>query len=269
MSQDGRHEPGHGNGYGDDYADEDEDYYTYDATDDDDEKRRTPLVILAIAALLILFAGVVFLAYKQGLKQGALNNPPIIRADNSPIKVAPENPGGIKIPHQDRSVYDRISGADGDNTGLEVEHLLPSPEEPIQITPQQQAAPAEAPVAPDMQATVPDVKSVETPNTIIVKPAPITPAKPVPAAPASATGKGDYVVQLAAFRDEPSARAAYAKLQDKFPALKSLSADIQKADLGAKGIYYRLRAGYLVKADAATLCDNLAAQKQACFVRTK
>lgn len=269
MSQGGRQEPGHGNGYGDDYVDEDEDYYTYDATDDDDEKRRTPLVMLAIIALLVLFAGVVFLAYKQGLKQGAMNNPPIIRADNSPIKEAPENPGGIKIPHQDRSVYDRISGTDGDNTGQEAEHLLPSPEEPIQITPQQQAAPAGAPVAPETQATVPDVKSGEPSQTIIVKPAPVTPVKPVSAAPVAATGKGDYVVQLAAFRDEPSARAAYAKLQDKFPALKSLSADIQKADLGAKGIYYRLRAGYLAKADAAALCDDLAAQKQACFVRTR
>jgi len=272
MSQGGRQEPGYGHGYGDDYADDDDDdYYTYDATDDDDEGRRRPLVILSIIALLVLFAGVVFFAYKQGLKQGALDNPPIIRADNAPIKVAPENPGGIKIPHQDRSVYDRISGADDNNSGSDTEHLLPSPEEPIQIAPSQQAAQTEKPAAA-VPTTVPETASQgTTPETIVVKPAPVTPAIPIqePAEKTTAVATGNYVVQLAAFRDEPSARAAYSKLQNKFPALKGLSADIQKADLGPKGIYYRLRAGYLSKADATALCTDLAAQKQACFVRTK
>ena len=266
MSQGGRQEPG----YGDDYADDDEDYYTYDATDDEDDGRRRPLVVLAIVALIILFAGVVFLAYKQGLKQGALDNPPIIRADNAPIKVAPENPGGIKIPHQDRSVYDRISGPDESATAEDAEHLLPSPEEPIQITPPPQTTRTEAPAASNVPVTVPET----TPETVVVTPAPVTPAKPadipeVVAPAANAAAGGDYVVQLAAFRDEPSARAAYTKLQSKFPSLKPLSADIQKADLGDKGIYYRLRAGYLAKADATALCDELTAKKQACFVRAK
>ena len=273
MSQGGRQEPGYGNGYGDDYADDDDDdYYTYDATDDDDEGRRRPLVILAIIALLILFAGVVFFAYKQGVKQGALDNPPVIRADSSPIKVAPENPGGIKIPHQDRSVYDRISGTDDNNAAPDTEHLLPSPEEPIQMAPSQPAAQPEAPVTTAVPTTVPETTPKATsPDTVVVQPAPVTPAKPVqePVEKATTAATGNYVVQLAAFRDEPSARDAYAKLQNKFPALKRLSADIQKADLGSKGIYYRLRAGYLSKADATALCSDLAAQKQACFVRTK
>ena len=279
MSQGGRQEPGYGNGYGDDYADDDDDdYYTYDATDDDDEGRRRPLVILAIIALLILFAGVVFFAYKQGVKQGALDNPPIIRADNSPIKVAPENPGGIKIPHQDRSVYDRISGADDNNAAPDTEHLLPSPEEPIQMAPSQPAPAAQAtpqtetPATAAVPTTVPETTPQTTaPETVVVQPAPVTAAKPVqePAEKTAVATRGDYVVQLAAFRDEPSARAAYTKLQNKFPALKGLSADIQRADLGSKGIYYRLRAGYLSKADATALCGDLAAKKQACIVRPK
>lgn len=283
MSQGGRQEPGYGNGYGDDYADDDDDYYTYDATDDDDEGRRRPLVILAIIALLILFAGVVFFAYKQGLKQGALDNPPVIHADNSPIKVAPENPGGINIPHQDRSVYDRISGADdSNNAASDTEHLLPNPEEPIQIAPSQQApaaeatpqteAPATAAAPTTAPTTVPETApQAAAPEAVVVKPAPVTAAKPVqePTEKTATATAGGYVVQLAAFRDEPSARDAYAKLQKKFPALKGLSADIQRADLGAKGIYYRLRAGYLSKADATALCSDLAAQKQACIVRPK
>ena len=284
MSQGGRQESGYGNGYGDDYTDQDEDYYTYDATDDEDEGRRRPLVILAIAALIVLFAGVVFLAYKQGLKQGALDNPPVIRADNAPLKVEPENPGGINIPHQDRSVYDRISGTDDSKTEADTEHLLPSAEEPIQIAPAQQpVTPPQASATTNAPMSVPESTSqtppVTAPQTITVQPAPVTAAQPAPAQPAPTqlaptpskpvAASGGYVVQLAAFRDEPSAREAYAKLQGKYPSLKGLSADIQKADLGVKGIYYRLRAGYLSKADATALCGDLANRKQPCIVRPK
>jgi hypothetical protein len=263
MSQGGRQDPGYGNGYGDEYAEDEDDYYTYDATDEDEEGRR-PLVILAIIALIVVFAGVVFLAYKQGLKQGAQGNPPIIRADSNPVKVAPTNPGGIQIPHQDRSVYDRLSGST-DTTTQDTEHLLPTPEEPITM-----AAPETKTVVP---ATPSESTPAETPapQTVVVQPAPVTPAKPVsePVAVAAPAGAGGYVVQLAAFRDEPSARTAFAKLQSKFPALKPLGADIQRADLGAKGIYYRLRAGFLSKADATALCGDLATKGQACFVRPK
>lgn len=265
MSQGGRQDPGYGNGYGDEYAEDEDDYYTYDATDEDEEGRR-PLVILAIIALIVVFAGVVFLAYKQGLKQGAQDNPPIIRADSNPVKVAPTNPGGIQIPHQDRSVYDRLSGST-DTTTQDTEHLLPTPEEPMTMAAPAPAPETNVPVAPaeSTPATTP------APQTVVVEPAPVTPAKPVsePVAVTTPAGTGGYVVQLAAFRDEPSARAAFAKLQSKFPALKPLGADIQRADLGAKGIYYRLRAGFLSKADATSLCSDLAAKGQACFVRPK
>jgi cell division septation protein DedD len=86
---------------------------------------------------------------------------------------------------------------------------------------------------------------------------------------ASAAGAGGYVVQLAAFRDEASARESFRKLQGKYPSLAGLGADIQRADLGDKGIYYRLRAGYLSKPEAQTLCAELEGKGQACFVRAK
>tara|TARA_R110000868_G_scaffold877_14_gene6631 strand:+ start:14583 stop:15395 length:813 start_codon:yes stop_codon:yes gene_type:complete len=270
MAQGGRADQGYGNGYGDDYAEDDDDYYTYDATDEEDEGRRRPIVILAILALIVVFAGVVFLAYKQGLRQGALDNPPIIRADNSPAKEAPVNPGGMQIPHQDRDVYNRLSGS-GEQAANDAEHLLPKAEEPLAMDP----APAGKP-----QSIVP------TPEATEVKPAPVSPVISVPAelpkvaetvapatttktAPVASSAAAGYVVQLAAFRDEPSARDAFRKLQGKYPSLTLLDADIQRADLGDKGIYYRLRAGYLSKTDAQTLCADLEGKGQACFVRTK
>lgn len=267
-----------GRGY--DYEpEEDDDYYTYDATDEDDEGRRRPIVVLAIVALIVVFAGVVFFAYKQGLKQGAQDNPPVIRADDTPTKVAPTNPGGIEIPHQDKTVYDRISG--DKSPGQDTEHLLPSPEEPMamkQPTTPPAAPPAvsQTPSAPSAnpapsgnvtQQTLPPASMQSAPQSQAPS-APVEKTPPAATAPA-ATPAGGYVVQLAAFRDEPSARAEFRKLQKKFPVLAGLSADIQKADLGAKGIYYRLRGGYMDKAKAADLCTGLKAQGQACLVKPR
>lgn len=270
MSDNGRQEPGYDSGYGDDYADDD-DYYTYDATDEEDEGRRRPLVLLAIIALLVLFGGVVFFAYKQGLKQGAQGTPPIIRADQDPVKVPPVNPGGIEIPHQDRAVYDRLSGS-GETLEPDTERLLPRAEEPIPMAEKEAPAIEPQPAAEPVEPTTPEMPAPQ--KSVSVETAPVVAAKPVPEAPAtvaasSASGSGGYVVQLAAFRDELSARDAFAKLQRKYPALAAFGADIQRADLGDKGIYYRLRAGYMSKPDAQSLCNDLAAKGQACFVRTK
>lgn len=264
MSQGGRQEPGYGNGYGDDYAEDEDDYYTYDATDEEDEGRRRPLVMLAIVALIFLFAGVIFLAYKQGLKQGAEGQPPIIRADNSPIKAEPVNPGGMDIPHQDRTVYDQLSGSGEQPVkGDDTEHLLPRAEEPIAMAVPEKTAPVEP--APVMSAPVAPVEQAAP-----VLPAPVAEAAPVAETPApvASTG-GGFVVQLASFRDEPAALASFKKLQKKYPSLAGLRADVQKADLGEKGIYYRLRAGYMAKPDAQALCSELEASGQACFVRAK
>lgn len=267
MAQGGRQEPGYGSGYGDDYAADEDDYYTYDATDEDDEGRRRPMVILAIIALIVVFAGVVFFAYKQGLKQGAQGNPPIIRADNSPLKVPPVNPGGIEIPHQDRAVYDRLSGS-GETTSDDAEHLLPRAEEPIEMATPAPQRPASAP-EPDVAAVEPaPVAPVITSPTVPAAPSAAT-AKPSESTSVSASGAGGFVVQLAAFRDEPSALDAFRKLQSKYPSLASLGADIQRADLGDKGIYYRLRAGYLDKSEAQALCSDLESRGQGCFVRAK
>lgn len=274
MSDNGREDPGYG------YEAESDEYYTYDATDEEDDGRRSPLVVLTILALIVVFAGVVFFAYKQGLKQGAQGNPPVIRADDTPSKVAPVNPGGLEIPHQDRAVYNRLSGSGDAKPSDDMEHLLPRAEEPLSMKEGQPAQGATTP--PVSQQTLPPaagmpqqtVPAVQVPAAPVVPPAPApTAVVPAPshaeAPPAPASSSGGYVAQLASFRDEPAARAEFKKLQSKFSALAGLSPDIQKADLGAKGIYYRLRAGYLDKAKAAALCEDLKSHGQACFVRSR
>ncbi|MDP2125732.1 MAG: SPOR domain-containing protein [Parvibaculum sp.] len=243
-----------------------EDYATFD---DDGGRRRGPLMLLSIVALLAVFAGVVFLAYRQGdVKSGI---PPILRADGEPTKEVPLNPGGKKFPHQDAGIYDRLGGETSAGRG-EAEQLLPPAEEPLaidrpaDISPRDQQAMdrlAEAIDSAPLDAVVPGPTAPADPPEPAVSPAP-TETEP------QASAAGSHVVQLAAFRDEAAARDAFSKLKVKYPdLLGGLGADIQRADLGAQGIYYRLRAGFLDKADADALCAKLDAQGQGCFVRPR
>ncbi|MCH7937397.1 MAG: SPOR domain-containing protein [Proteobacteria bacterium] len=61
---------------------------------------------------------------------------PLIKADPGPIKVRPENPGGLRVPYRDKLVYDRMQGQSagpgdaGDASGG-AERLLPPPEQPL------------------------------------------------------------------------------------------------------------------------------------------
>jgi cell division protein FtsN len=81
-----------------------------------------------------------------------------------------------------------------------------------------------------------------------------------------------FFVQLAARRDQTSALAAFADLQQKYPSiLDGLAPTVKRADLGDKGVWYRLWVGPMdTRGNAANVCENL---KQAglggCFVRTE
>jgi hypothetical protein len=86
-------------------------------------------------------------------------------------------------------------------------------------------------------------------------------------APASApattkiTG-GDYRIQMGAFRDEAAARAAWGKFQKEFSSqLTSVTPAFPRADLGAKGTFYRVQGTNLSKASADELCRSLNAAR--------
>lgn len=107
------------------------------------------------------------------------------------------------------------------------------------------------------------------PEAIQQQPRQVARAEPAPA-PAPSTGSGDYVIQTAAFRSEEEAQDEYRKLRDKHGALiGNYGPMIQRADLGSRGVYYRLRLGPIASKDAASgLCDSLlAAGEKDCLVR--
>lgn len=99
-----------------------------------------------------------------------------------------------------------------------------------------------------------------------------TAAAPSAAAPAAAPAAGgeQFVVQVAARQSQTAALAAFADLQQRYPSLlNSYRPIIQRADLGDKGVWYRLRVGPMSeKTAAASLCEKLkSAGMRSCLVR--
>jgi cell division protein FtsN len=76
------------------------------------------------------------------------------------------------------------------------------------------------------------------------------------------------VLQIGAYETPEIANGAWASFKARFANVAgTLAQDIQKADLGAKGTWYRLRVGpFADKASAAAACEKLRAQGGTCFV---
>ncbi|MEZ5840164.1 MAG: SPOR domain-containing protein [Hyphomicrobiales bacterium] len=140
---------------------------------------------------------------------------------------------------------------------------------------------AEAPAMAAPATPSPQVATLPKPTARPAAPAAAAPAAPMPTTPAPAAPAatapapktpavtGGYVVQVSSQRSEDQARAAYAGLQRKFPSVLGGEApDIQKADLGERGVFYRVRVGPMASRDEANaFCGKLKAAGGDCIVQ--
>jgi hypothetical protein len=80
---------------------------------------------------------------------------------------------------------------------------------------------------------------------------------------------GGYAVQVTARRSKADAQASFLALQSKFPRqLGGRTASFQRADLGAKGIYYRAMVGPFASSGAADqFCGSLKAAGGECIIQ--
>jgi len=88
---------------------------------------------------------------------------------------------------------------------------------------------------------------------------------------AVSSDNGDIRVQLGAYRSEKEAQDAWNAMQKKHgDLLAAAQPNIVKADLGARGVYYRLRVGgFASAAEAGAMCGKLAAGGQPCIVAAR
>ncbi|QDO98845.1 hypothetical protein FNB15_16915 [Ferrovibrio terrae] len=256
---------------------------------------------IALGAVAAFGIGIWF-AYDQGVKRGASGAPPLIRADQSPTKVAPENPGGMQVPNQDKQIYERLPGNSTQAPAAgQTEKLLPPPERPsaaptspavtvpnrsaqtvpnqtpatppaTSAVPNRTDAPSATPITPaapgQPQPVTPPTQSARTAAVPTPAPAQQTPAAAPAARTVTPTTGGTAKIQLASLKDQAAATATWTALQKKFPAeLGGLQPSYERVEIADKGTFIRLQAGPLKdRADAQAACSALAAKNQGCIV---
>ena len=242
-------------------------------------QRRWPKGVLTIGAMAV-FAGGLYVAYVQGTKHPAAmptaDGVPLIRADERPTKVKPDQPGGMAIPDQNVSLYNEKPG------GPPVEKLLPAAEQPMPRpvpAPREAAIPASPPGPP--QAILQGTPSASPLDGVPSQPAHVAPkpaAKAATAAPQPKqaavqpatvpAGKGAIQLRLGSVRSPEAARDEWARLKrENSDLLGKLTAVAVRADLGEQGIYYRIQAGsFGDPAAAEKLCGELKRRKLGCIL---
>ena len=223
---------------------------------------------------------------------------PIIRRPQTAVKIKPENPGGMDIPNQDKNIYNIVEKKDVNNTV--VENLLPKPETPKlpDIVPEisdvnenadnldqivdevssnktseiaEKTAPTtvDAPAASnsnvpakpaDLLADNLDPNIKTKPAAIEKAPAPLIKEEKTAAATVPADA-GGWQIQLIASKNKAAVEKTWVDLSSKYADLKKMPYEVQASDLGAQGMFYRLRAGsFADKAAAVQACNDLKAK---------
>lgn len=237
--------------------------------EDEESGGRTRLIVGAFIGLALLGGVVVALSLNQGDSGVAPVAPEIASAPDS--RSAPVTPARAREENPvEREVAEAAPATQAPEASIPETAPSAAAEAPVEEAPVAEAPVAEAPVA---EAPVAELPSIEVAPAQITSPAATPKAEPAPAASTAAApaSGGAYVVQLMALREEAGAKNAWAALQKKHPSvLGGQALDIERADLGDKGVFYRVRAaGYETKAAAQSACTSLKSAGQDCLVKTR
>ncbi|MBX2830770.1 MAG: SPOR domain-containing protein [Rhodospirillales bacterium] len=254
-------------------------------------------VFFGIAVVAGGLGGAGYWFYNQGQPTQDDGKLPILLPDPSPIKIRPEDPGGMEVPHRDTTVYDQLSDVDPD-ANVVLQELPDMPRTPEVVPTKKAEQVAEGPVEGEDEASMPsasepagettspvDVESSSVKAPEIIEPELTDAQKAVAAAEqreaetkaskpieqeanAVAVSKGNFRIQLASLREESGASAEWKRLSSKNKdLLGSLQMFVQRTDLEDKGVYYRLQAGPLADATAAEkLCADLKQRNVGCLI---
>jgi hypothetical protein len=253
---------------------------------------RRVLAVTAGLAVLGVLSAVLWSTWPEDRGSGMSEaNVPIIRADAEPYRTEPEDRGGMAVPNKDSTIFNTLKGQPSQQA--QAENLFEEAETPVKkaevfTEPEKVAA---APEADEPAATEPEpadtAVSEATPPSEVLPPASqpkmasagdsvetLIEKKKVEDAAKKAeaiqpAAGGNFYVQLASVKSEGDAKAQWPKFQKQFVSLSELDLRVQKADLGAKGTYYRIQGGPVTEADARKLCSSINAQKSGSCVVAK
>lgn len=235
---------------------------------------------------------------------------PVIRRPQTAVKVQPADPGGMEILNQDKTVYDIIDKKSAGEKPSVEKLLPPPEEPQIPVisaetvtTVESTAADgeieikkSEVKIAEEIKETTPEqvvisqaqeiIKTEEKKNAVTTQPDKEKPAETenkkiinlpsvTAAEQASATASdkiaaGKWTVQLMSSPNQKAVQNSWNTMSKKHAFLTSQPYEIEAADLGAKGTYYRLYTGaFADRAGADGLCGQIKAAGGSCIVKKK
>ena len=216
---------------------------------------------------------------------------PLITRQRSAVKIQPTDRGDIELASKERTIYGIIEKRAAEDEKEEVMSSAETPDikgidklveetvaEASDVT---DGASVESLTAKPKAENLPEKKSVETVAEDVkssVKNEVESKSKSVPvAAPAVEVKKepvvaktGNWQIQLMSSPNKAAVDKSWSTMSQKYPMLKELAHETESADLGAKGTFYRLKAGSFATKEAATeFCTKLKAVGGSCFTVKK
>lgn len=193
--------------------------------------------------VFIAFMIAIFSSYFSAKQEDNINEAvPVVSAEKTPIKIKPEDEGGMDIPFRETEIYEFASN-NADDT--EVSKLKDSKKD-LKIKFEESELKSEKDVE-DLDDLISvlsgkENKKIETKKAIkeIVK------SKPSPF--------GVYRVQLGSLKSKNAAANAWTKLKKRYSgALEGLKGHIEKVNT-SRGIFYRVQTSKTTKTRADSVC---------------
>ena len=244
---------------------------------------------IGIGVLVGILATVLVSVVVWGIADEKEMEPIIITASDEPVKVKPENPGGMRIPDQDKLVYKRLQTEDKD---IKVENIVPVPEAPVKpvVIQEVKVKPEVKPIVPEKELEVisrkdmgikteimpdPFAEVKQEPSVVVAeKKAEPVQEKKTEASVAdlvkkvSGLNEDMWHIQLISLPSKETVEKSWPKiLKEHAILLTGQPHDIVEVVIPKKGTFYRLRVGeFKTKDDAKSFCDKLKSRKQDCTV---
>ncbi len=188
---------------------------------------------------------------------------PVIEADSRPVRVKPDNPGGMQV----AGAEEQIMGGAGSG---QADAMAPSPEvpEPQVLQAQIQASHQPVPPAPALPVSLSNPPAPPPPVIAAMPEQRPAVAKPAVTAHAPATSPtGHTAVQLAAMETEAAAVAEWQRLAKRMPDLMaSHHPAVEKAERDGKAIFRLRTSGFTDMADATAFCTQVRSKGGACTI---
>ncbi|MBP5344093.1 MAG: SPOR domain-containing protein [Alphaproteobacteria bacterium] len=250
-----------------------------------EEKKESNLLVWALSGLaLVLLAGVGGFFYFYAPSDNT-QEIVVIAPTPTPVKVRPENPGGLQISGTDKVAYNRTSA----HKAEVVEKLFPEPEQPVAppveqiLTPEEILPPVPQEVEDATEAVMSVVPEEVVEGPVVQEEVPVQPVQKVSVQkeektvikveakpqekPVVTTPKELWRAQLLSSSNKGKVESAWKGILKKNNALLSdMPYQIVPVKIPGKGTFYRLQVGeFTTKEMVLNLCDKLKKKKQDCI----